>query len=273
MEPVARRLCQGLLEPIHLVAYGSEEPTAELQALGFEGYWPGYFAGRSAPLGKAPAEVVDALFYNFVPGEVAACIPAIWEITTPEAALAARERGAVKALRRILGDLADSPELARAADLATKVALNAPMEGRLLYAGLRSIPVPDEPVARLWHAATLLREHRGDGHLIALVAAGIDGQEAHVFAAIYAGMKPREYGRLDPLTDDQLAAVVDGLRARGLVDESDTFTQAGRELKERIESLTDTLAEPAYTILTPHDVDQLTADLSPLATRINTNGY
>ncbi|MGW7684053.1 SCO6745 family protein [Kribbella sp. NPDC054772] len=273
MESIARRLCQQLLEPIHLVAYMAEEPTEEINALGFEGYWPGYFAARSAPLGKVPAEVVDALFYNFAPGEVAAYIPSVWEVTTPEAALAARERGAVKALRRILGDLADSPELARAADLATKIAFNAPPAGRILYAGLRSLPVPDEPVARIWHAATLLREHRGDGHTIALVAAGIDGQKAHVFQAIDWGMKPRDYGRLNPLTDDQLATVVDGLRARGLVDESDQFTPAGRDLKNHIESVTDTLAAPAYAILSPHDVDQLTADLTPIAAHIAANGY
>ena len=132
MEPIARRLCQQLLEPIHLVSYMSDEPTGALQALGFKGYWPGYFAARSAPLGRVPAEVVDALFYNFAPGEVARCIPSVWDIATPEAVLAARQEGSVAALRRILGDLADTPTLARAADLATRVATNAPMEGRIM---------------------------------------------------------------------------------------------------------------------------------------------
>ena len=273
MEPIARRLCQQLLEPIHLVAYMSDEPTEALHALGYEGYWPGYFAGRSAPLGKVPAEVVDALFYNFAPGEVAACIPSVWAIATPEAALAAREQGSVRALRRILGGLADTPEVARAADVATRVALNAPAEGRILYAALRSLPVPDEPVARLWHAATLLREHRGDGHLVALVSAGIGGQEAHVLHALSLGMTPKEFGRLDPLTPEQLTAVVDGLRARGLVDASAAFTAAGRETKDRVESVTDALAAPAYDCLAPDQVDQLTADLEPLAATIEAVGY
>lgn len=270
---VARRVTQELLEPIHLVAYMADEPTEALQGLGFEGYWPGYFASRSAPLGRVPAEVVDALFYNFAPGEVATYIPKVWEITTPEAALAARQEGCVKALRRILGELADAPEVARAADLAIRVALNAPLEGRILYAGLRSLPVPDEPVAKLWHAATLLREHRGEGHMIALVAAGIDGQEAHVLQAIHTGLKPAEYGRLDPLTPAQLEAVVDGLRARGLVDASAEFTTAGRETKDRIESLTDALAAPAYDCLEPHELDHLTTNLEPLAARIDSAGY
>jgi len=273
MESIARRLCQQLLEPIHLVAYMSDEPTEALQALGYEGYWPGYFAARSAPLGRVPAEVVDALFYNFAPGEVAACIPSVWDIATPEAVLAARQEGSVTALRRILGDLADTPALARAADLATRVATSAPMDGRILYAALRSLPVPDEPVARLWHAATLLREHRGDGHLAALVSAGIDGQEAHVLHAVSQGMKPEEYGRLNPLTPTQLAAVVDGLHARGLVDASAAFSAAGRETKDRIESVTDALAAPAYDGLEPGEVDQLIADLEPLAATIDSVGY
>jgi hypothetical protein len=270
---VARRLCQQLLEPIHLVAYMSDEPTEALHALGYEGYWMGYFAARSAPLGKVPAEVVDAVFYNFAPGEVAQCIPSAWDVATPEAVLAARQEGCVTALRRILGDLADAPAVARAADLATRAATSAPMEGRILYAGLRSLPVPDEPVARLWHAATLLREHRGDGHVAALVTAGIDGQEAHVLAALSMGMAPEEYGRLNPLTPQQLAAVVNGLRARGLVDASTAFTAAGRDTKDRIESVTDALAAPAYDCLAPDEVDQLTADLEPLAARIDAAGY
>jgi len=272
-DAVANRLTRHLLEPIHLVAYMADDAMHALQALGYEGYWPGYFASRSAPLGRVPAEVVDALFYNFAPGEVAACIPSCWDVATPEAALTANREGCVAALRRILGDLADSPELARAADLAIRAATNAPMEGRILYSGLRSLPVPEEPVAKLWHAATLLREHRGDGHNIALVAAGIDGQEAHVLAAIDGGQTPREYGRLGPLDDEQLAAVVDGLRDRGLVDESDKFTSAGRELKDHIEAVTDRLAAPAYDCLEPAEIDQLIADLEPLVARIDAVGY
>jgi hypothetical protein len=268
MESVARRLKE-LFVPIHEVAYMADEPNQELQALGYEGYWPLYFASRSAPLGRVPAEVVDALFYNFAPGEVAASIPSVWDVATPEAVLAARQRGCVAALRRILGDLADSPVIARAAELTTRAAFNAPMEGRILYAGLRALAVPEEPLARLWHAATLLREHRGDGHLIALVAAGIDGQEAHVLQALLWDMKPREFGRLDPLTDDQLDAVIDGLRIRGLVDAAGWFTPAGRKLRTEIEELTDALAAPAYACLEPHEVDELITDLGPIVAKIN----
>src|ERR1700722_12195608 len=164
--PDAARRLHGLLEPIHLVTYFSDEPTDALRALGLrDNYWDGYFAGRAAPLGRVPAEVVHAVFYNFADGEVARHIPRVWDTTTPEAALAARERGSVAALRRVLGGLAAAPAPARAADLATRAATSAPTEGRVLYAALRALPLPEEPVARLWHAATLLRAHRGDGHI------------------------------------------------------------------------------------------------------------
>ena len=205
-------------------------------------YWDGYFAGRAAPLGRVPAEVVHAVFYNFADGEVARHIPRVWDTTTPEAALAAREQGSVAALRRILGDLADAPALARAADLATRAATSAPTEGRVLYAALRALPLPEEPVARLWHAATLLREHRGDGHIAALVVEGIGGTQAHVLHALSENIPAEKFGRVHHLAADRLARVVDGMRARGLIDASGWLSDAGRETKERIESVTDDLA-------------------------------
>ena len=88
-EPVARRLYE-LTEPISLVNFFSPEPNDSMAALGFRNYWDGYFAGRSAPLGRVPAEVVHAAFYNFAEGEVARHIPKVWATTTPEAAYDAR---------------------------------------------------------------------------------------------------------------------------------------------------------------------------------------
>src|SRR3954451_3488377 len=169
----ARRMYD-LVEPIGLVPYFADESDEALVALGLRNVWDAYFAGRAAPFGRSvPAEVVHAAFYNFAPGEVARHIPRVWDLTTPEAALAARERGCVAGMRRILGERADDPAIARAADLLLRAATSAPREGRVLYAALRRLPVPQEPVARLWHAATLLREHRGDGHIVALLAEGI----------------------------------------------------------------------------------------------------
>src|SRR4051812_17054991 len=149
MNPMARRMFE-LVEPIGVIPYSADEPNEAMYALGFTNYWDTYFAGRAAPLGLAPAEVVDALFYNFAPGEVARHIPKVWATTTPEAAIAARQMGCAAALRHILGDHVGSPAFALAADLLLKAATSAPVEGRPMYAALRAIPVPDDVVTRLF---------------------------------------------------------------------------------------------------------------------------
>ena len=267
----ARRMYR-LVEPIHLVTYFADEPTDALMALGLRNYWDGYFAGRAAPLGLVPADVVHAVFYNFADGEAARHIPRVWSTVTPEAALAAREQGCVAALSRILGDLTETAGLARAADLAAKAAAGAPTEGRVLYAALRALPLPQEPVARLWHAATLLREHRGDGHIAALVAAGIGGTEAHVLHALSENIPAKKFGRVHHLPPDRLARVMDGMRDRGLIDASGWLTDAGWKTKERIESVTDELAAPPYASLEPSELEQLIADLEPISGALDAAG-
>src|SRR5213083_2723780 len=204
MNSMARRMFE-LVEPIGVIPYSADEPNEAMFALGFTNYWDTYFAGRAAPLGLAAAEVVDALFYNFAPGEVARHIPKVWRTTTPEAAMAARQAGCVKALRRILGDHVDAPAFARAAELLTKAAISAPTEGRPMYAALLALPIPDEVVARLFHAASLLREHRGDGHIAALMVEGIGRLEAHVLLALAMDMAPDKFGRIHHLPAAQLA--------------------------------------------------------------------
>ncbi|WBB70580.1 MarR family transcriptional regulator [Micromonospora sp. WMMD812] len=256
-----------LVEPIATVTFG-EVPNEAFLTLGMRNYWDGYFAGRAAPLGLVSAEVVHAVFYNFADGEVARHIPWVWGKTTPQEAIAVRERGSATALRQLIGQLAESPALVRAADLATRAAVSAPTEGRVLYAGLRALQVPEEPVARLWHAATLLREHRGDGHNAALLAHGIGGTEAHVLMALSLGMRAQEFGRVHHLPTAQLAAVVDGLRGRGLVDAAGGFTDAGRQIRQQIEALTDKLAAPAYRVLNADELDELIAGLEPIATAL-----
>lgn len=258
-----------LVEPIGTITF-SAVPNEAFLAIGMRNYWDGYFAGRAAPLGLAPAEVVHAVFYNFADGEVARHIPWVWGKTTPQEAIAVREQGSAAALRQVIGALTDSPTLTRVADLATRAALSAPTEGRALYAGLKALEVPEEPVARVWHAATLLREHRGDGHNAALLAHRINGTEAHVLLALSLGMRPQEFGRIHHLPPAQLDAVIDGLRDRGLVDAAGGFTDAGREIKQRIEALTDELAAPAYDVLSADELDELIVGLEPIATAAKT---
>ncbi len=268
-DPVARRLYQ-LVEPVAVVTYLEPEATRAVMALGALSGWDAYFAGRAAPLGRdTPAAVVDALFYNFAPGEVARHIPRVWELVTPEAANAARLRGSVASLRRLLGGLADTPGVARAAELLITAGTGAPTEGRALFAAVRTLPIPSEPLARLWHGANLLREHRGDGHVVALVSAGIGRTEAHVLHALSQGMAAEQFGRIGHLRPARLAAVIDEMRARDLVDADGRLSPAGQRMKEEIEERTDELAAPAHEVLQPHELDQLFDDLAPLAAALN----
>jgi hypothetical protein len=176
-------------------------------------------------------------------------------------------------LRRILGDLVETPGLSRAADLLAKASTSAPTEGRVMYAALRTLPMPEEPVARLWHAANMLREHRGDGHVAALVTERIGGTEAHVLSALASGIYPAEsFGRIHHLPKTHLAEVMDGLRERGLLDASGRLTDAGCATKNRIESLTDALAEAPYDGLEPLELDELMALLEPISARLEATG-
>ncbi|MEV6767237.1 MarR family transcriptional regulator [Nocardia sp. NPDC051030] len=258
-----------LVEPVATVTFSALVDEA-FRALGMRNYWDGYFAGRAAPLGLAPAAVVHAVFYNFADGEVARHIPWVWGKVTPQEAIAVRERSSADALRQQIGELAESPDLVRVAELAARAAVSAPTEGRPLYAGLRALAMPEDPVAGLWHAATLLREHRGDGHNAVLTAQGIGGIESHVLMALSLGMKAEKFGRIHHLPKAQLAAVLDGLRDRGLVDAAGGFTDTGRETRQRIEALTDELAASAYDVLSADELDELIAKLEPIAAAAKT---
>jgi hypothetical protein len=261
---IARRLFE-LVEPIGVIPYSSDEANEALFALGFTNYWDVYFAGRAAPLGLVPAEVVDALFFNFAPGEVARHIPTVWRTTTPQAAIAARDAGCVNALRNILADHVGTPAFARAADLLTKAATGAPVEGRPMYAALRALPVPDEVVARMFHAASLLREHRGDGHIAALMVEGVGGLEAHALYALAMGMPAAKFGRIHHLPPAQLGAITEGMRARGLIGEDGWLTGEGRAVHDRVEAATDRLAMRPYEALSAAELDELMDALDPLA--------
>lgn len=268
MSPLARRMFE-LVEPIGVLPYSADEPNQAMFALGFTNYWDTYFAGRAAPLGSSvPAEVVHALFYNFAPGEVARHIPRVWRTTTPEAAIAARQEGCANALRRILGDRVDSPDFARAVALLTRAAISAPLEGRPMYAALRALRIPEEPVVRLFHAASLLREHRGDGHIAALMAEGIGGLEAHVLLALDLGIPAPTFGRIHHLPAELLTDLIDTMKGRGLITDEATFTSVGRRTKDRVEALTDDLALAPYEVLEPGELDELIAALEPIAQRL-----
>jgi hypothetical protein len=257
-------------EPVHAVTYFAPEARTAFDALGYRGFWMSYFAARSAPLGAVPAEVVTAMFYNFAPERVAKALPAAWQFAGPEAALRARLDSAVAALRRY--GAGANENVGVAAELAGKAARGAPLEGRPLFAANLALPWPDEPLAALWHAVTLLREHRGDGHVAVLVAAGVSGRESNVLHTA-AGRVTRDFmARGRDYDEAAWSHYEQRLAARGLLDEDGSLTAAGRELKDRIELDTDRLALSALDALSDTEVETLFQALTPITRAVVDGG-
>lgn len=276
---LARRLWL-LLEPLHAVTYFSPEPARELSDAGYRGFWMGYVAARSAPLGRATPDLVEAVFYNFSRRRIRAALPDAWALAPPEAALSARSRGATLALQRLL-PRRRAEDLRRATSILRAASAHAPREGRALFAANAGLPEddgtgPGDPdgaaLAALWHQCTLLREHRGDGHVAVLLTEGISGRAAHVLHALTAGIDREVYRAGRDMEDQEWADLLDQLRQRGLVDAQGAASEAGRRLAAYVEERTDMLAATAYDGLRPAEVDDLVAILTPWAAAIRASG-
>jgi hypothetical protein len=261
---VARRFFDRF-EPVHGVTYFAPEARSAFDGLGFQGFWMGYFAARSAPFGMVPAEVVTAAFYNFTLERVAEALPAAWEIATPADVLQTREASAVAALRRY-GVTDDDARTA--AELAAKAARSAPLDGRPLFAANAALEWPEEPLAKLWHAVTLLREQRGDGHAAVLATLEVSGREANVLHAAADRVPRTMIMRSRDYDDEQWSHYCDQLVRRGLLDERGALTHAGRELKQRIEDTTDRLALSPLDALEDNEVEALFRALTPITRKV-----
>ncbi|MEU7316994.1 hypothetical protein [Streptomyces sp. NPDC007083] len=238
------------LEPGYASVYFSPEVAAQTGALGYDTgvRWPSYFALRAAPLGAATAPLVTALFYSFDPRTVAEHVPGVWRTASPEAVLEARIRGVDATLRTMLGDGLAAPGLAEAAELARTAAEAADLAGRPLAAANAALEWPAEPHLVLWQAANILREHRGDGHLAALQAAGLDGCEALVsFASI--GAAPVANFASRGWSEQAWTAARARLADRGLLDADGAATERGRAVRDEVERMTDELSAGPYRTL------------------------
>lgn len=248
MDPQVAHKMSRSLEPYHGIIYFLPEATDAYARLGVTGR-DGYFASRSAPLGKVSAGVVIATFFNFNPALIEHAIPSVWDRTTPEAMVDARLAAIDLGLRRLLGDVVDSADVARAAELARVAADACTIPGRPLYAGHAALPWPTEPHLALWHAISLIREYRGDGHIACLVTEGLDAVEALITHAA-SGVVPRVALQTSRAwSDDDWEAGVARLTARGIVTGDGAFTPEGTALRQRIEDQTDALALPAWAAL------------------------
>jgi hypothetical protein len=264
----ARRLFDRF-EPVHALTYFAPEARTAFDGVGLRGFWMGYFAARSAPLGPAPADVVTAMFYNFSPSHVARALPAAWKLASTAEVLRVRESSAVAALRRC--GVLDDP-LRTAADLLAKAAIGASRDGRPLFAANHALPWPDEPLARLWHAATLLREQRGDAHVAVLVANGVGGRECNVLHSV-ADRVPRDFiMRSRQYDDDEWRSCAERLAERGILNRNGALTNSGREFKQHLEDTTDELALHTFDSLDDAELELLFRTLTPITRAVIAGG-
>ncbi|HET6710752.1 SCO6745 family protein [Amycolatopsis sp.] len=230
-------------DSLHAFVYFVPEVDAALTGAGLRPGRMPYFAGRAAAMGAVGADVVAATFYNFNPEVVARVIPRAWTLATPEQVLAARLDGTDRALTRLLGDHVKSDEVAEAAELAREASAGCTGEGRPLYAAHAGLAWPAEPHLVLWHAVTLLREHRGDGHIAALVLEGLGGLEALVtHGATGRGFVTAAAKLTRGWSDEQWAAAESRLKDRGILDAEGVLTEAGIAVRDRLEAATEAAA-------------------------------
>jgi hypothetical protein len=267
MDPTIARKTWRTLEPIHGAIYFAEQARHEYASLGLDDRMTGYFASRAAPMGAVSADVVIATFFNFDPDLVRRSMDGVWVRLTPGQILAARLRAADQMIRAHASAFVDGADVTAAAELARIAALAAceRPEGRALFAGHASQPWPDEPHLVLWHAQTLLREFRGDGHVAALTVEGLDGCEALVTHAAAGDVSADILRATRQRTGDDWLAAEERLRERGWLDPDLNLTTFGRERRGWIETRTDELAAAPYDSIGVDGCERLRALCRPIS--------
>lgn len=274
MDPRLAGRTARLLEPLHALGYFAREVEAEVIGAGVRKGRATYFASRAAAMGRVGAGPVAATFYVFNPSLVAHFIPAAWETASPEDVVAARYRGVSAAWSRLLGQEAlDSDEVREAADLARTASAGCTVAGRPLYAAHADLAWPDEPHMALFHALTLLREHRGDGHVAALIGSDLSGIEALVtHTATGKGFTQPAAQATRAWSDEDWSAAVAGLAERGLMTTEGGLTEEGVALRKDVERRTEESAFSPWETLGEAGTARLTELCRPLVTTALTNG-
>lgn len=234
-----------LVEPVHAITYFAPPVSGCLDGIGLHGFWNGYFAGRAAPMGAVGPGPVTATFFGFAPAMVEKAVPKVWRRVDPARALETKLAAAGAYLEPLLADL-DPDAVQRADGVLSDAAASAATDGRALAAAWQSVDVPKDRAARLWWATTVIREHRGDGHVLAAAYAGLSGLET-MLTHVASGTVTRE--TMQPnrgWTDTEWEGATEALRSRGLLTPDGTLTARGVALREEIEAATDRMAAPVH---------------------------
>ncbi|MEI4273055.1 hypothetical protein TEK04_15105 [Klenkia sp. LSe6-5] len=264
--PALARRAWGTLETLHVTGFFAPEVAAAYDRFDVLATRAGYFAARASAFGPCAPELVVSTFYVFAPQLVRAAVPAVWDAAPPAEWAAARREGVATRLHDVLGE----PDVAEAVELAREACAGLTPAGRPLYAAWSAVEWPEDALMQLWHAGLLLREHRGDGHVTALLSAGLDPVEALVTGGLASGST--DFVRTTRgWTDEEWSAGVERLRARGLVDD-DGLTQAGRDLRDDVETVTDFLAVEGWAHLGEERLHRLVELVTPLRERMLDSG-
>ncbi|KQS60374.1 hypothetical protein ASG36_05410 [Geodermatophilus sp. Leaf369] len=260
--PALARRAWGSLETLHVVGFFAPEVNEAYDRFGVPATRAGYFAARGSAFGPCGPELVVATFYVFAPSLVSAAVPAVWEAGTPEQWAAARADGVATRLHDVLGE----PDVAEAVELAREACAGLSAAGRPVYGAWSAQPWPEDPLMQLWHAGLLLREHRGDGHVTALLSSGLDPVEALVTGGLASNSL--EFVRTTRgWSDEEWTAGTERLRARGLVGD-DGLTDAGKALRDDVETVTDFLAVDGWAHLGAEGTERLVELVTPLRERV-----
>jgi len=255
----ARRL-RDAVEPIATIGWWAQAAGDEFESLGLD-FFGGYVWGRAASLGgDAEVSTVVSAFGVFDAGLLGAVLGAAKPVVSQVDMLASRERGAIAGLAAATGSV-DTEMIASAGQRLRAAMVDVDGAARPFFNGLRDLPAPSDPHGALWRAAEMFREHRGDGHLAACVAAGLDQVEMNVLTEMWLNYPVGEYSGTRGFAPERLRDAVTTLRASGWVDDDDELTADGRAARNEIEAATD---QAQYRIIDAAGVgiDTLIADLS-----------
>jgi len=256
-----------VFEPVHAVAYFAADMRAAFESAGVRGFWRFYFASRAAPLGASAPTVAQATFFGFAPSMVTRAIPSVWALIEPATAWRLRSTTAAGVLRSS-DALPDDATLRRLNELLAEVVGRLDPAGRVLFAAHAALDWPDDPAERLWHACTLLREHRGDGYTASAVSEGAGPLDVLVIADRLS-LAPRGHA-LDNRgwTPDEWEVAVGDLQRRGVLDDDGRLTAAGVAVRNRIEARTDRAAGSPWQTLGDDDLTFAFETLRHVTTRV-----
>jgi hypothetical protein len=264
-DPTPARRLRDALEPVAMHAVWAEPVNAALARLGLDDFFTAYLTGRAAPLGEVPGAVVSATFGVFEPGFVART----WEagratVKLPEL-IAERDRATAASLRATIQDCASEDDVIRVAEVLERAVAGVDDTGRALFAALRAQPRLTDPYGRLWRAADLVREHRGDSHLGAGVAAGLDPVRMGILSEVWVGYPVGEYSGTSGWPQEAQDAGIARLEADGLIARG-TITDRGRAVRDAVEDATD-LAQRDLIEAVGDDLDLVTSQLDTWSQR------